>query len=276
MLTGSSLKFMLEKFPKRTFDVGIAEQHAVTLAAGLATQGMVPFCNIYATFLQRAYDQVIHDVALQNLPVIFCLDRAGLVGEDGATHHGIFDIAHLRAIPNMMVFAPRNEMELRNMLYTAQLGLEQPIAIRYPRGRGITIDWKKPFQKIEMGTGICLKEGKNLAVLSVGTIAKNVSEALKEFSDVAHYDLRFVKPLDESLLTSIFSKHSTILTIEDGAITGGFGSAILEFAAKNHLTNPIEILGIQDAFTEHGTVDELQQLNGIDVDSIRRKIESLQ
>jgi 1-deoxy-D-xylulose-5-phosphate synthase len=276
MLTGSSLKLMLEKFPKRTFDVGIAEQHAVTLAAGLATQGMVPFCNIYSTFLQRAYDQVIHDVALQNLPVIFCLDRAGLVGEDGATHHGVFDIAHLRSIPNMIVFAPRNEVELRNILYTAQTGLEQPIAIRYPRGIGVTIDWKQPFEAIEIGTGVCLQEGKDMAVLSVGTIAKNVSEALEEFPTIAHYDLRFVKPLDERLLTSIFAKYPTIITIEDGTVKGGFGSAVLEFAAKNHLTNTIEVLGIQDEFVEHGSIAQLQQLNGIDVASIRKKIKSLQ
>ena len=178
MLTGSSLKLMLKEFPNRTFDVGIAEQHAVTLAAGMATQGLIPFCNIYSTFLQRAYDQVIHDVALQNLPVIFCLDRAGLVGEDGATHHGVFDIAFLRCIPNLIIFAPRNEIELRNILYTAQLGLQNPIAIRYPRGYGSTIDWKKPFQKIAIGKGICLKKGKSIAVLSVGTIAKNVEEAI--------------------------------------------------------------------------------------------------
>ena len=275
MLTGSSLKLMLDRFPKRTFDVGIAEQHAVTLAAGLATQGMIPFCNIYSTFLQRAYDQVIHDVALQNLPVIFCLDRAGLVGEDGATHHGVFDIAHLRSIPNMIVFAPRNEMELRNILYTAQLGLEQPIAIRYPRGRGVTLDWKQPFEMIEIGEGICLQKGNEIAVLSVGSIAKNVSKALEEFSDIAHYDLRFIKPLDEKLLTSIFSKHSKIITIEDGTVKGGFGSAILEFAAENNLSNTIEVLGIQDQFTEHGSVEQLQKLNGIDVDSIRAKIRSL-
>jgi 1-deoxy-D-xylulose-5-phosphate synthase len=276
MLTGSSLKLMLEKFPKRTFDVGIAEQHAVTLAAGLATQGMIPFCNVYSTFLQRAYDQVIHDVALQNLPVIFCLDRAGLVGEDGATHHGVFDMAHLRSVPNMIVFAPRNEMELRNILYTAQLGLEQPIAIRYPRGRGMILDWKQPFEPIEIGTGVCLQEGKDIAVLSVGTIAKNVSKALEGLSGVGHYDLRFVKPLDEKLLASIFSKHAIIITVEDGTVKGGFGSAILEFAAKNRFPHTIEVLGIQDEFTEHGKVEQLQQLNGIDADSIRKKIESLQ
>ena len=276
MLTGSSLKLMMERFPKRTFDVGIAEQHAVTLSAGLATQGMIPFCNIYSTFLQRAYDQVIHDVALQNLPVIFCLDRAGLVGEDGATHHGIFDLTYLRAIPNMIVFAPRNEIELRNIMYTAQQGLNHPIAIRYPRGRGITVDWKTPFSKIEIGTGVCLKEGQNVAVLSVGSIAKNVSEALETLPEVAHYDMRFIKPLDENLLHQICKQHSRILTIEDGIKKGGFGSAILEFASENKYTNTIEILGVEDAFTEHGSIEELQRMNGMDVSTIRKTIISLQ
>ncbi len=272
MLTGSSLKLMMERFPKRTFDVGIAEQHAVTLSAGLATQGMIPFCNIYSTFLQRAYDQVIHDVALQNLPVIFCLDRAGLVGEDGATHHGIFDLTYLRAIPNMIVFAPRNEMELRDIMYTAQQGLNHPIAIRYPRGRGITVDWKAPFSKIEIGTGVCLKEGKDVAVLSVGSIAENVSKAMDSIPYIAHYDMRFIKPLDLHLLHQIFKKHSRILTIEDGVKKGGFGSAVLEFASENNYTNTIEVLGIEDAFTEHGSIEELQKMNGIDPDSIRKKL----
>lgn len=275
MLTGSSLKFMLEKFPKRTFDVGIAEQHAVTLSAGLATQGIIPFCNIYSTFLQRAYDQVIHDVALQNLPVIFCLDRAGLVGEDGSTHHGVFDIAHLRSIPNMIVFAPRNEMELRNIMYTAQLGLNHPIAIRYPRGRGITINWQQPFETIQIGTGICLQEGNDIAVLSIGTIAKNVTEAIQDFSDIAHYDLRFIKPLDEKLLHTVFKNHQTIVTIEDGVKKGGFGSTILEFAEEHNYKNNLEVLGIQDSFVEHGSIEELQKINGIDVESIRLLINSL-
>lgn len=275
MLTGSSLKLMMEKFPKRTFDVGIAEQHAVTLSAGLATQEMVPFCNIYSTFLQRAYDQVIHDVAIQNLPVIFCLDRAGLVGEDGATHHGIFDLSYLRAIPNMIVFAPRNEMELRNIMYTAQLGLNHPIAIRYPRGRGITSDWKQSYSTIEIGTGICLKDGKDIAVLTVGAIAKNVTEAIQNLPEVAHYDMRFIKPLDENLLHDILSKYDTVLTVEDGVKTGGFGSSILEFASKNKYKNIIEILGIKDSFTEHGSVEQLQKLNGLDVESIQEEIKSL-
>ena len=240
MLTGSSLKFMFEKFPKRTFDVGIAEQHAVSLAAGMATQGFIPFCNIYSTFLQRAYDQVIHDVALQNLPVVFCLDRAGLVGEDGATHHGVFDLAYLRAIPNLIVFAPSNEIELRNILYTAQLGLKNPIAIRYPRGTGTIIDWQKSFEKIEIGKGLQLKTGTKKAVLSIGTIAKNVSDAIElsgDSSEIAHFDMRFVKPLDERLLHAVFKNHKTIFTIEDGTIKGGFGAAILEFASKNEYHN---------------------------------------
>ena len=275
MLTGSSLKFMFEKFPKRTFDVGIAEQHAVSLAAGMATQGFIPFCNIYSTFLQRAYDQVIHDVALQNLPVVFCLDRAGLVGEDGATHHGVFDLAYLRAIPNLIVFAPSNEVELRNILYTAQLGLKNPIAIRYPRGTGSIIDWQKPFNKIAIGKGIKLQKGTKVAVLSIGTIAKNVTNAIElvdNSSEIAHFDMRFVKPLDESLLHEVFKNYKTIFTIEDGTIKGGFGSAVLEFASKNEYQNKIQVLGIPDNFIEHGSVLELQHKIGLDAKSIAEKI----
>ena len=278
MLTGSSLKFMLQEFPKRTFDVGIAEQHAVTLAAGMATQGLIPFCNIYSTFLQRAYDQVIHDVALQNLPVIFCLDRAGLVGEDGATHHGVFDLAYLRCIPNLIIFAPRNEIELRNILYTAQLKLKNPIAIRYPRGKGKIIDWEKPFQKIEIGKGICLKEGGEIAVLSVGTIADTVSEAIissVKRDELAHYDMRFIKPLDENLLHQIFKKHQTIITIEDGTINGGFGSSILEFASEFNYKNNIKILGIPDEFVEHGSVEILRQNIGLDAINLKNTFENL-
>ena len=275
MLTGSSLKLMMERFPNRTFDVGIAEQHAVTLSAGMATQGMVPFCTIYSTFLQRAYDQVIHDVALQNLPVIFCLDRAGLVGEDGATHHGIFDLTYLRAIPNMIVFAPRNEMELRNIMYTAQLGLDHPIAIRYPRGRGITVDWKQPFSAIKIGTGICLKDGEGLAILSVGTIANHVIKALEEFPDIAHFDMRFVKPLDEPLLHAICKKYATIVTVEEGVKKGGFGTAVLEFTAHHQYSVSIKVLGIEDVFPEHGTVEELHKTNGIDAVSIAKNIRSV-
>jgi 1-deoxy-D-xylulose-5-phosphate synthase len=271
MLSGSSLKFMFEKFPKRTFDVGIAEQHAVTLSAGMATQGLMPFCNVYSTFLQRAYDQVIHDVALQNLPVIFCLDRAGLVGEDGATHHGVFDLAYLRCIPNLIIFAPRNEIELRNILYTAQLGLKNPIAIRYPRGTGTIIDWQKSFEKIEIGKGVQLKKGNKIAILSIGTIAKNVSEALdliNNSSELSHFDMRFVKPLDETLLHAIFKNHEAIVTVEDGTIKGGFGSAILEFAAENGHSHKIKLVGIPDNFVAHGSVPDLQHKAGLDSKSL--------
>ncbi len=271
MPTGSSLKFMMDAFPKRAFDVGIAEQHAVTLAAGMVTQGMIVFCNIYSTFLQRAYDQVIHDVALQNLPVIFCLDRAGLVGEDGATHHGVFDLAYLRCIPNMIIYAPRNEIELQHILYTAQLGLENPIAIRYPRGRGQFVDWKRTYEKIEIGQAKCLKKGTQVAVLSNGTIGNNVSLALEKSNNskiIAHYDFPFVKPLDVNMLHGIFSEFETIITIEDGAVKGGFGSAVLEFAAQNEYLSKIQILGIPDVFIEQGTVAELQQYCKIDVKSL--------
>jgi len=275
MPSGSSLKFMMDAFPKRAFDVGIAEQHAVTLAAGMATQGMVVFCNIYSTFLQRAYDQVIHDVALQNLPVIFCLDRAGLVGEDGATHHGVFDLAYLRCIPNIIIYAPLNEVALQNILYTAQLGLDHPIAIRYPRGRGITFDWKTShfgkYEKIEIGKANQLKNGSKLAVLSTGTIGNNVTLAIAKMNNpetVAHYDFSFVKPLDEKELHTVFSKYQTIITIEDGVIKGGFGSAILEFAATYHYTSEIKTLGIPDEFIEQGTINELQRYSKIDVKSL--------
>ena len=271
MLTGSSLNLMLEKFPKRTFDVGIAEQHAVTLAAGMATQGLIPFCAIYSTFLQRAYDQVIHDVALQNLPVIFCLDRAGLVGEDGATHHGVFDIAYLRCIPNLIIASPSNEIELRNMLFTAQKGLKNPISIRYPRGFGQLVDWQKPFEEIEIGKGVCLKKGTKIAILSIGTMSSVVEEAIELFDkkeEISHYDMRFVKPLDETLLHDIFANHEKILTLEDGVVSGGFGSAVLEFAAKNNYKKDCKILGIPDEFIEHGSVDQLQHKLHLNVMSL--------
>ncbi|MCB0447115.1 MAG: 1-deoxy-D-xylulose-5-phosphate synthase, partial [Gelidibacter sp.] len=277
MPTGSSLKYMMDEMPDRAFDVGIAEQHAVTLSAGMVTQGLVVFCNIYSTFLQRAYDQVIHDVALQNLPVIFCLDRAGLVGEDGATHHGVFDLAYLRCIPNLIIFAPRNEIELRNIMFTAQLGLDNPIAIRYPRGKGVTIDWKQPFSNIEIGKGIELKKGDSLAVLSIGFISENVSTSIKNLKNntaIGHYDMRFIKPLDEDLLHQVFKNYKAIITIEDGTIKGGFGSAILEFAAHNNYKNSIKCLGIPDEFIEHGTVDELQHLTSLDVESITKFLEN--
>ena len=268
MPTGSSLKTMMEALPKRAFDVGIAEQHAVTLSAGMATQGMIVYCNIYSTFLQRAYDQVIHDVCLQNLPVIFCLDRAGLVGEDGATHHGVFDIAFLRCIPNLIIFEPMNEVELRNILYTAQLGLSHPIAIRYPRGRGVLADWKQPYQKIEIGTGVGVKKGSQIAILTIGHIGNTVVDVFKKIPEtkidfVSHYNMRFIKPLDKHLLKEIFENHKTIITIENGVIIGGFGTAILEFASIYNYTNKIERLGISDNFVEHGAVKELQDMEGI-------------
>lgn len=275
MPTGSSMKFMMDLFPDRAFDVGIAEQHAVTLSAGMATQGMVVFCNIYSTFLQRAYDQVIHDVALQNLPVIFCLDRSGLVGEDGATHHGVFDISYLRCIPNMIVYAPKDEIDLQNILYTASLGLKSPIAIRYPRGRGKHKDFKisiSNFKKIEIGKAKLLKKGTKIAVLSTGFIGNNVSLALNELEDdskFGHYDFGFIKPLDTKVLDEIFKSFEIIFTIEDGLKAGGFGASILEFAAHNNYRNPINILGIPDEFIEHGTVEELQKLCKIDVESLK-------
>ena len=277
MPTGSSLKFMMDVFPNRAFDVGIAEQHAVTLAAGMATQGMVVFCNIYSTFLQRAYDQIIHDVALQNLPVIFCLDRAGLVGEDGATHHGVFDLSYLNCIPNLVIHAPINEIELQNMLYTASLGLKNPIAIRYPRGRGFIPDWKKnyfgKYQKIVIGQAKCLKTGSRIAVLSTGTIGNNVIEAIKKTKNpdaFSHYDFAFVKPLDLKLLKAIFMKYDAVITVEENAIVGGFGSAVNQYFLNNKLTILIKNIGIPDNFVEQGTVNELQKICGIDVESLTK------
>ncbi|WP_372918869.1 1-deoxy-D-xylulose-5-phosphate synthase [Salegentibacter sp.] len=277
MPTGSSLKYMMQLFPERAFDVGIAEQHAVTLAAGMATRGFRVFCAIYSTFLQRAYDQVIHDVAIQNLPVIFCLDRAGLVGEDGATHHGVFDIAYLRCIPNLVIAAPSNEIDLRNLLYTAQLGLNFPLVIRYPRGRGRLVDWKQPFSEIEIGKAKCLKEGSEVAILSIGNMTQNSMLAIENIPDdqkekIGHFDMLFVKPLDEVLLHQIFKKYRRIITVEDGVITGGFGSAILEFAAKHQYSLNIRCLGILDEFIEHGSIDELQEKCGINVENIREVI----
>lgn len=278
MPTGSSLKYMMKAFPERAFDVGIAEQHAVTLAAGMATQGFVVYCAIYSTFLQRAYDQLIHDVAIQNLPVIFCLDRAGLVGEDGATHHGVFDIAYSRAIPNIIIAAPRNEAELRNLLYTAQLDLNSPLIIRYPRGRGVLKEWKLPFEKVTFGKGELLKQGDEVAILTIGNMAANVEQAIertKDRSKFAHYDMRYVKPLDEKLLLEIFKKFSKIITVEDGVKKGGFGSAVLEYAASLGYKGDIEILGIPDKFIEQGSVEQLQEISGINVEGLRKKLESM-
>ncbi|WP_424352070.1 1-deoxy-D-xylulose-5-phosphate synthase [Lutimonas sp.] len=276
MPTGSSLKYMIERFPERAFDVGIAEQHAVTLAAGLATQGMLPYCVIYSTFLQRAYDQIIHDVALQNLPVVFCIDRAGLVGEDGPTHHGAFDLAYLSCIPNMVIFCPMDEMELRNIMYSAQFDLKGPLAIRYPRGRGIHSDWKKPFKMIETGKGRMIKNGSQLAVLSVGPIGETIIGICtkEKYKEIAHYDMRFVKPLDENLLNEIFSRFTKIITIEEGAVSGGFGMSVLAF--KNHgkyADVEVECLGLPDRFIEHGSMSKLYEIVGLDQNSIEIAID---
>jgi 1-deoxy-D-xylulose-5-phosphate synthase len=272
MPTGSSLKYMMDAFPDRAFDVGIAEQHAVTLAAGMATQGMVVFCAIYSTFLQRAYDQLIHDVALQNLPVIFCVDRAGLVGEDGATHHGVFDIAYLRCIPNMIVCAPRNEIELRNLLYTAQLGLKHPMAIRYPRGRGSEINWQQPFSDMPIGKAELLKAGQSVAVLTTGTMAQNATDAIaisENPAAIAHYNFTFIKPLDEATLHEIFQKYRVIITLEDGTTLGGFGSAVAEFASAQLYPNTLKIVGIPDEFIMQGTVEEVQQYSKLDAKNLQ-------
>lgn len=272
MPTGSSMKFMMDTFPERAIDVGIAEQHAVTLAAGMATQGMVVFCNIYSTFMQRAYDQLIHDVALQNLPVIFCLDRAGLVGEDGATHHGVYDLAYLNCVPNMILCAPKDELELRNIMYTAQLGLNHPIAIRYPRGRGILQNWQQPFEKIEIGKAKQLRQGSKVAVLSTGFIGNNVAAALSETADsdlFSHYHFPFVKPLDTETLKAICENHQHLITIEDGTVVGGFGSLIASFCTENNYSVSVKKLGIPDEFIEQGTVSELQKICGIDVNSLK-------
>lgn len=278
MPTGSSLTFMMERFPERAFDVGIAEQHAVTMAAGMTTEGLIPFCTIYSTFLQRAYDQVIHDVALQDLPVIFCLDRAGLVGQDGATHHGIYDISYLRCIPNLIIFVPMNEQELRNIMYTAQLGLAHPIAIRYPRGRGSETDWNLPFKKIPIGVSQVLKKGSAIAILSVGPIGNMVVQVIKELgspTEVGHYNMRFVKPLDKAMLKQILETYQHIITIEDGCKIGGFGSAVLEYANELGVPKTLKIFGIEDVFVEQGTLQELHKLAQIDAVALKKYIKNI-
>ena len=264
MPSGSSLKFMMEKMPDRSFDVGICEQHAVTLSAGLATQGLRVFCNIYSSFMQRAFDQVVHDVAIQKLPVILCLDRAGLVGEDGPTHHGAYDIAYLRCIPNLVISAPMNECELRNLMYTAQLESNQnPFVIRYPRGEGVLTDWQTPFEEIIVGRGRKIKDGHDVAILTIGHPGNFATAAIRELKtqglNPAHYDMRFVKPLDNDLLKEVFAKFDKIVTVEDGTVTGGFGSAILEFMNENGYKADVKILGIPDRIVEHGTPKELQR-----------------
>lgn len=276
MPTGCSLNIMMEKMPNRAFDVGIAEQHAVTFAAGLAAQGMVPFCNIYSSFMQRAYDQVIHDVALQNLNVVFCLDRGGLVGEDGATHHGVFDYAYFRPIPNLTIASPLDEHELRNMMYTAQLDGKGSFVIRYPRGGGVHVDWKKPFEEIEIGKGRCLKTGHNIAILSIGHIGNAAMQAATIAENlginVGVYDMRFVKPLDESLIQEVSKIYSHIITIENGVLKGGFGSAVVEYIADNKLPVEVYRMGIPDSFITHGSLRELHKDCRIDTEAIVDKI----
>ncbi len=279
MLTGCSLNKMMEQMPKRTFDVGIAEQHAVTFSAGMATQGKLPFCNIYSSFMQRAYDQVIHDVALQNLNVVFCLDRGGVVGADGATHHGVYDIAFFRCIPNMIVSSPMNEEELRNLMYTAQLPNKGPFSIRYPRGKGVMLDWETPFKEIKVGKGREVKKGNDIAILSLGHPGNFVVKAQEQFEkegfSIAHYDMRFAKPLDDALLHKIFAKFDKIITIEDGCLQGGFGSAILEFMSNNNYKLSVKRLGIPDQFVHHGTQEELQKDCFYDSESIIKTVHEI-
>ena len=272
MPTGCSLNIMMKAMPERAFDVGIAEQHAVTFSAGMATQGMVPFCNIYSSFMQRAYDQVLHDVAIQNLNVVFCLDRGGLVGADGPTHHGAYDLAFFRCIPNLIISAPMDEAELRNLMYTAQLPDQGPFSIRYPRGNGVMVNWKTPFKEIKVGTGRKLTSGDDIAILTIGAIGNIAAEAVTELSeqgiDTAHYDMRFVKPIDEMLLHEVFAKYTLVITVEDGCIQGGMGSAVLEFMVDNGYSARVKRLGVPDKFIEHGTQNELYKECGYDKDSI--------
>ena len=278
MPTGSGLVKMLETLPKQCIDVGIAEQHAVTLAAGMASQGMLPFCVIYSTFLQRAYDQIIHDVAIQKLPIIFCIDRAGIVGHDGPTHHGLFDISFLRCIPNIQIVAPRDSQELQNILYTAQLGINLPLAIRYPRGYSEQKSLSFDFKKISWGKGTLLKNGSHIAILSLGTISKNIEKALSHVNypeAFAHFDLCFAKPLDEKLLHKVFNKFKTVVVFEEGVKQGGVGSAVLEFASQKMYQVPTHLEGVSDIFVPHGDTDELFQEIGLDVNGITKKLQLL-
>lgn len=272
MPTGCSLKFMMEELPDRAFDVGIAEQHAVTFSAGMATQGLIPFCNIYSSFMQRAFDQVVHDVALQDLNVVLCLDRAGLVGADGPTHHGAYDIAFFRCIPKMIISAPMDEWELRNLMYTSQLENKGPFVIRYPRGNGVKIDWQSEMKEVKIGTSRYLRKGEKVVVISLGHVGNMVEEVCESFKtqgiDIGHVDLRFVKPLDKDLLLEVFNHYDSVITIEDGCIQGGMGSALLEFMAENNCLIPMTRLGIPDEFIEHGTQNELHKVCGYDKDSL--------
>lgn len=279
MPSGSSLNIMMKKMPGRAFDVGIAEQHAVTFSAGLAAEGMVPFCNIYSSFMQRAYDQIIHDVALQNLPVVFCLDRGGIVGADGATHHGAYDLSFMRGIPNMTVSAPMNEEELRNLMYTAQLPGNGPFSIRYPRGRGQMLNWRQPLQKLAIGKGRVLRTGKDIAILSIGTAGNFAADACRHLAIEgylpAHYDMRFLKPLDEEILHRVFKKFTRIITVEDGTIVGGLGSAVLEFMADNGYQAQVKRMGIPDRFVEHGTPAQLYRECGFDAEGIMATVKQM-
>ena len=273
MPTGCSLNIMMKEMPERAYDVGIAEQHAVTFSAGMAAEGMIPFCNIYSTFMQRAYDQVIHDVALQSLHVVFCLDRGGLVGADGATHHGFFDLSYMRVLPNMVVSAPMDEIELRNLMYTAQLEKNAgPFSIRYPRGVGLNTDWQRPFEEIPVGKARKLAEGEKVAVLTIGYTGNSALRAVKRLEkeniNITHYDMRFVQPLDEEVLHDVFKKHKVVITVEDGMLKGGFGSAVLEFMADNNYNVQVKRLGIPDFFIEQGTQIELKKECGFDTDGI--------
>lgn len=276
MPSGSSLNIMMKAMPDRAFDVGIAEQHAVTFSAGLATQGLVPFCNIYSSFMQRAYDQVIHDVALQKLNVVLCLDRAGLAGADGPTHHGAYDIAYMRCIPHMVVSAPMNEQELRNLMYTASIDNAGPFTIRYPRGNGVMVDWKTPFEKLQIGKGRKICDGENIAILTFGHVGNFAVEACKQLAEKnihpAHYDLRFAKPLDEEMLHEVFSKYKKIITVEDGCIQGGVGSAVLEFMSDHNYSAQVKRLGIPDEYIEHGEQAELWAECGYDVEAIVKMV----
>ena len=279
MSTGCSMNILMGKMPDRAFDVGIAEQHAVTFSAGLASQGLIPFCNIYSSFLQRAFDQVIHDVALQKLNVVLCLDRGGLVGADGPTHHGVYDLAFLRSIPGLTVAAPMDEVELRNMMYTAQMGKYGSVSIRYPRGNGIHIDWQKPMQEILPGKARKMHDGNDIAILSVGNTGNFVTEAIAQLLEqqisVCHYDMRFVKPLDTEVLHKVFQKFEHVITIEDGTLTGGFGSAVVEFMCDNLYSSKVKRLGVPDRFIEHGTQEELYRECGFDVASIVNTVKTL-
>jgi 1-deoxy-D-xylulose-5-phosphate synthase len=279
MPSGCSLNIMMQAMPDRAFDVGIAEQHAVTFSAGLATQGLVPFCNIYSSFMQRAYDQVLHDVALQKLNVVFCLDRGGLVGADGATHHGAYDLAYMRSIPNMIVSAPMNEQELRNLMFTAQQENVGPFSIRYPRGNGVMLEWKTPLKAVKIGTGRKVTNGEDLAILTIGhpgNFAQKAIDQLKEMgASVAHYDMRFVKPIDEMMLHEVFSKFKKVITVEDGCLMGGFGSAVIEFMVDQKYQAEVVRLGILDEYIHHGTQEELWADCGFDTASIVREAQEL-